>query len=285
MEGAGGALLMDDDRAASPLLGHGGRIVPRMTSDGLEQALATIEARTESTLRAEATVSRELKKARKAAAAGQVRELKRALEAAGQLAKQAAEAAADLRDRWTFDEERHLAGGGFTKEVLALAAEAGVAAFEEDQRILAYPSIMRILPAETAIEIDKKRDRAIRPSVVVAKLQALQDRPPRFKAEAFLEALVKAYDLAAASRGRARGATVKLTEVYEVLTMFPGQAREYSKQEFARDLYLLDQSRVTKTKSGRTLSLPASTLTKTTPVFTTVTKKGQQKVYAGISFS
>lgn len=256
-----------------------------MTFEGLEHAFASIEAQTESTLKAEAAVSRELKKAKKAAASGQVRDLERALNAAGQLAAQVADAAVALRDAWTFDEQQYLAGGGFTKEVLALAAKEGVGALEEDERILSYPCIVRILPTEAAIEIDKKRERSIRPSVVVARLRAQQERPARFRAEAFLEALLKAYELVVARKGRAFNATIKLSEVYEVLTLFPGQAREYSKQEFARDLYLLDQSRVTATKSGRVLSLPASTLTKTTPVFTTVTKTGQQKVYAGVAFS
>lgn len=70
-----------------------------------------------------------------------------------------------------------------------------------------------------------------------------------------------------------------------MLTLLPGQGREYTRQEFARDLYLLDQSGVTEVK-GRTMRLPASTLTKkTTKVLSTVTKDGRQKLYSGISFS
>ena len=72
--------------------------------------------------------------------------------------------------------------------------------------------------------------------------------------------------------------------MYRVLTVLPGSAREYSKQEFARDLYLLDQSEVTTTKDGRTLHLPASALTRGSGLLTTVTRSGQEKVYAGISF-
>ena len=65
----------------------------------------------------------------------------------------------------------------------------------------------------------------------------------------------------------------------------PGASREYSKQEFARDLYLLDQSGIIKTNAGRVLSLPASALTRTTSgVLSTVTRAGQPKLYAGICF-
>ena len=52
------------------------------------------------------------------------------------------------------------------------------------------------------------------------------------------------------------GATVKLSDVYTVLTVLPGSARDYSRQELARDLYLLDQSGITKTRDGRTWSCP-----------------------------
>ena len=77
---------------------------------------------------------------------------------------------------------------------------------------------------------------------------------------------------------------MKLVDVYAVLTVLPGSARDYTKQEFARDLYLLDQSGATSTRDGRTLSLPASALTRAGGVLTTVARTGQAKVYAGISF-
>ena len=69
-----------------------------------------------------------------------------------------------------------------------------------------------------------------------------------------------------------------------MLTVMPGSARDYSRQELARDLYLLDQSGVTTTKDGRLLRLPASALTRGSGVLRTVTRSGQEKVYAGIGF-
>jgi len=47
---------------------------------------------------------------------------------------------------------------------------------------------------------------------------------------------------------------------------------------------LLDQSGVTSTKDGRTMRLPASALTRGSATLTTVTQKGQDKVYGGINF-
>ncbi|MGI8684973.1 MAG: hypothetical protein ACR2MO_07785, partial [Acidimicrobiales bacterium] len=134
------------------------------------------------------------------------------------------------------------------------------------------------------VSIDKKKDKRVRPSVLVRTLRALQAKPPKFKAESFLESLAVAYDLLCAKRGAHPGATVKLVDVYGLLTLLPGSGRDYSKQEFARDLYLLDHSGFTLTKGGRSLQLPASALTRGSGVLTTVTRSGQEKVYAGISF-
>lgn len=121
--------------------------------------------------------------------------------------------------------------------------------------------------------------------MLVRSLKALQAKPPKFKPEAYLEALAVAYDLVVARARVNPGATVKLADIYPVLTVLPGSAREYSRQELARDLYLLDQSGITRVKDGRELELPASALTRGSGVLRTVTRSGQEKVYAGITFT
>ena len=81
-------------------------------------------------------------------------------------------------------------------------------------------------------------------------------------------------------------AVVRLDAVWSVLTMLPGQSQEYSKQEFARDLYLLDQSAVTSTaRSSRQLRWSASTGTKGAGTLTTVARSGQRQRYWGVSFT
>ncbi len=254
-----------------------------MTDTSLESALSAIEREADTAVRSLAAALKEAKKVKAAAATGHVRELRQALHTTAQLAKQAADAATLLQEGWTFDEERHFAGGAFAKEILALAAEEGVAVFESDDRLLSYPAIVVISPADVTVVIDKKKERRVRPTVLVATLKALQSRGPKFKAEAFLEALAGAYDHVVAKRDLRPGATVKLADIYSVLTLLPGSGRDYTKQEFARDLYLLDQSGVTTTRDRRTLSLPASALTRGSGVLTTVARSGQEKVYAGMS--
>lgn len=255
-----------------------------MPTDSLEQALTRFEREASGAVRSLTAALREAKKLEAAAVGGLLRDIRSGLDTAPKLAEQAARAVTDLRDAWTFDEQEHFAGGGYRAEVLAAAAAQGVQAFEADDRILSYPAIVQVSASDTTVMIDKKKDRRVRPSVLVRTLKALQARPPRFRAEAFLEALATAYDLTVARKGGRTGSTMKLVDVYAVLTVLPGSAREYTKQEFARDLYLLDQSGVTVVRDGRVLSLPASALTRGSGVLTTVARTGQAKVYAGISF-
>src|SRR5262249_13197664 len=93
----------------------------------------------------------------------------------------------------------------------------------------------------------------------------------------------KAYQLVVGASGQ-RGAT--LAEVYRALTLLPNAAKEYDRSDFARDLYSLQSSGTTTTKSGARLSLPASTGTKgSTSIFTFVSPDGQQVLYYGIEFS
>lgn len=254
-----------------------------MVDTSLELELERMEHDADVAARQLASALKEAKKVKAAAASGQLRELRSTLDGSVRLAAEATSTVRELRDSWTFDEHAHFASGAYAKEILALAAEQGVQAYESEDRILSYPAIVAVSPADTTVVIDKKKERRTRPSVLVRMLQALQSKPPRFKPQAFLDALAVAYDLVVARSARP-GATVKLVDVYRVLTVMPGSSREYSKQELARDIYLLDQAGVVETRDGRILHLPASALTRGSGVLVTVTRSGQQKVYAGISF-
>lgn len=254
--------------------------------ESFESALAATEEQAGATLRVAAAVTRELRKAKVGAAGGQTRELRWALDAAQGLATQLADAVGALRSGFDFDESVYLASGSYAKELLAAAAARGVDMFEEDERLLCYPSLVRVLPDQAALEIDRRRERRLRPSVVVDLLGAAQSRGPRFRPEPFLDSLRAAYELVVAGQGKKVDAVVRLIDAWAVLTLLPGQGREYTKQEFARDLYLLDQSGVMVTaRSGRRLRWSASTGTKGAGVLTTVARGGQQQRYWGISFS
>jgi hypothetical protein len=252
----------------------------------LEEALAATEHAVEDALKAAAAVTRELRRALAGAKHGQLRDTRRALANAEAAVAGLVERAGAAHRGFDFDGQEHLASGGYVKELLAAAQARGVKIFEEEDRLLCYPSLLRVLPGEVAVEIDKVRERRIRPSVLVDALARNQDRPPRFKAETFLDSLRAGYELVVASQGKKPDAVIRLVDVWSVLTMLPGQRGQYAKQEFARDLYLLDQSGVTRTaRSPRELRWSASTGTKSTGVLVTVARGGQPQNYWGISFT
>lgn len=253
--------------------------------DRFEGALARAESDCEAALRTGAALTRELKRARHAAVLGNVRDLRRALQAAVGLAGEmhgqvdAVEAAYDV------DEGEVLGSGAYAKELLAAAAQQHVSIFEEDERLLCYPSIVRILAGDLALEVDRRRVRNLRPSVVVEQLAKAQQAGPRFRPDPFLASLLAGYDLVVARQGKSAGAVVRLLDVYGVLTLLPGQSRDYTKPEFARDLYLLDQSGLTVAgATGRRLRWAASSGTRQAGVLSTVAKSGQQQRYWGIAF-
>jgi hypothetical protein len=254
----------------------------------LETALRKTEADTESSLKAAAAVTRSLKRVRALLRDGNVRELSAALAAVEQTLQALQHQVARTGSGWDFDEAGYFASGDYTRELLATAQRMGLAIFEQDDRLYCYPSLVRVLPGERALLIDRGRERRLRPSLVVEHLRSLHERPPRFRPVDFLASLFNAYRVLAqrhGSRALERGPVERLTQVYELLTLLPGQSREYSRQEFARDLYLLDRSGLTETKDGFEVSFPASTGTKSTSgVITAITETGQERQYWGIAF-
>lgn len=251
----------------------------------LESVLGQTQDSAEAALRGAATVTRELRKAKAAAAGGQVRELRRALSSAASLADELSAAVTQARASFDLDEGEYLASGEYAKELLAAAAEREVAMFEEDERLLCYPSLVRVVPGDSAIEIDRRKERRLRPSVVIDMLAAVQQRPPRFRAEPFLESLAAGYELVAARAGKKPDVVARLTDIWSALTLLPNQGKDYTRPEFARDLYLLDQSGVRQTRGGRALRWHASSGTRTSGMLTTVARTGQQQRYWGVSFS
>lgn len=252
----------------------------------LEEALGSVGADIEAALKVVEALTKELKKAKVAAAGGSVRDLRRSLDAASGLVNDAADAVGTGHDNWDFDAGEYLASGAWVKEVIAVAAAQGLTVTESDERLVCYPSLVKVLPSDAAIEIDRRRERRLRPSVVVDALATLQSRPARGRPDRILETLENAYGWVVERGGtRPWGAIVRLVDIWDVLTLLPGSARDYTKPEFARDLYLLDQSGKSVTKAGRELRFAGSTGTKTAGVLTTVAANGRPVSYWGVAFA
>lgn len=254
----------------------------------LEKTLAKTESDADAACKAASAVVNSLKKFRMAAQTGNLRELQKTIEAADQAIIALRQQFTNAKEDWNFDVESYFSEKSFTSEILKAAEQIGLKIFEQDDRLYCYPFLIRILPGERSILIDKVREKRVRPSVIVKHLKELQSKPTRFKPEAFLDSLFSAYETIVATRGSEQitsGVVVKLKDIYGLLTLLPGQSKEYSLQEFARDIYLLDQSRVTRTRKGLLVTFPASTGTRSnTGIITVITQGGQEKKYYGIAF-
>lgn len=255
----------------------------------LEQALAKTEADAAATLKAAESAVRSIRKVRTAAKVGNLRELRNSIDIADRAVGTLRQQLSNAKEGWRFEEEAYFAKGLCSQEIIRTGEEMGVKIYRRDERLYCYPSLIRVSPSEKVVFIDKKRESHIRPSVLVTRLRDMQRRPPRFRPEAFLESLFKAYSKAVAMRAKNlphMSPVIPLVDVYELLTMLPGQAREYSKQEFARDIYLLHRSGVDTTKSGAKVRFPASTGTKTpSRIITVITQEGEERSYYGVSFT
>jgi hypothetical protein len=253
--------------------------------ESLEWALSQLERETDAAMKTVGALAAQLKRAKRAAAEGAIRDLGKALSDAASLAAAARDAVSGASGSWRFDTESYMASGGFAAELVALGQDEAVPLQEQDGLVVSYPSLVRILPRDEAIEIDRKRRKDVRPSRVIAYLKAARDRPSPFKAQPFLEALFHTYRLVAAEASREIGETVVLLDLYKAMTVLPGQSSLYTRQEFARDIYLLDESGVDVTKDGHHLSLHAASGARTSSALPTVTRDGNVKLYYAIAFT
>ena len=258
----------------------------------LEKALAGSEADAANSLKAAQGVSLALKKYARVLKEGNLKEIQSVMNDVEKAELVLRQQIATAKEGWNFDIEAYFNSGNFVKEILSTAEQKGVRLFERDDRLYSYPVLVRVMASERSVLIDKAKDKRIRPTVLVNRLKELQKKPPRFRPEAFLEALHEAYRLALRIKGSGeknasdKGEVIALADVYELFTLLPGQSREYSRQEFARDIYLLDRSGTGETKDGIRLSLPASTGTKiSSRTFSVINEYGEEKRYYGIAFT
>jgi hypothetical protein len=265
------------------------------TCVSLENTLAGKESDARAILKAAVSVVTAVKKHLKNTQTGNLRDLEKNFEYVEQSIDALGRQIIDAKEKLKFDGGSYVAGRAFLDEILEMSKSMGIKMFELDDRLYCYPLLLRILPNELVVQIDKRKERLLRPSALLSHLKTLQNKPVRFKSDAFLESLYSAYEVLIKSRGKDRadqaeqagkGIVILLLEIYKLLTLMPGQAREYSRQEFARDIYLLDRSGVTATKKGAVISFSGSTgLRSTSNTIRVITEEGLDKRYYGILFS
>ena len=199
----------------------------------------------------------------------------------------------DALQSWRFTETDEVSymEGEYGAELLDAAKDKGLKMYERDGNLIAYPSIVRILPGDRAVRVDRKKVSAIRPSELVDQLLKNQQKPLRVS-PTFLNALYKVYTELVSADGSGRlsgdrgGRVVPLARVYGLLTALPGTSREYDRSAFARDIYTLDANGPKQTRRGATVDFPSSTGTRRrSDVFTFIGPDGNSVEYYGIRFT
>lgn len=259
-----------------------------------EQAFSDMEKAAASTAKSAAELTKQARALEKAAKDGSIAGARRAQQSMAEAINALRQEVANAVESWPYgeDEEQQYLNEGYGQELRAVAAEKGLEIYERDGRMIAHPSIVRVLPSYRAVMIDKKRVSTIRPSRLADILLDNQRKPARFPAARFLESLYKVYAEITREEGPDRmitgrqGRVVELERIYSMFTSQPGSYRDYSRTDFTRDLYLLDRDGPRVTSKGLRVSFPASTATRAgRGVFSFVGPDGQVFAYYGIQFS
>jgi hypothetical protein len=245
----------------------------------LEQSLEAFQTQVETSLDRVNTLAKRLKKLKSAAQIGDLREIAKSVGDAKELSTAAQGQCSALS--FEFDDAGYFPDA-FLAEVVTAAEAKGLKVFAQDGKLYCYPLLVRMKPAERSVQIGKKTERGIRPSALAARLYQLQSKPARFKPADFLGLLYRAYKHCAAKN---ESPVLTLAEIYDVLTLMPGAAKEYTRDDFARDLYLLDRSGVTAMSDGIEFRFSASTGTRNaSATLVCIAEDGSEKRYYGISF-
>ena len=259
-----------------------------------EEGFAAAENAADLVLKALGDNSRVARQMRKAAQDGNIGAVRRSSERLQETISLIQQEVANAADAWPFtpDGERGYLQEQYAEELKQVAGMKGLQMFDRDGRLIAHPSVLRIMAGDRAVQINRRQSSAIRPSKVVGTLEELQKKPPRFNPQQFLESLYEAYVALARSDTTDRlklgevGQVVRLDRIYNLFTGLPGTRRDYGLLDFARDLYSLETSEVKAVRAGASVSFPASTGTKNPRgTISFIGQNGETVLYYGIQFS
>lgn len=256
---------------------------------GFEQGFADTERAATLTAKSAAEVAKAAKALERAAKTGTIAAVRKAQgdlsSALGVLRQEVANATG----AWPFQpegEEAYLKDN-FAAELRQVAAARGLDIHEKDGRLIAPPSIVRVLPGSRAVRIDRKQVSAVRPSHLAGLLVDNQKKPARFNTRNFLESVHNAYQKL--TRGQSariltegnHGPTVPFAEIYDLFTVPPGAAREYSRTDFARDLYRLETEGPKETRQGKRIYFHSGRISQ----ISFVDRDGHTITYHSVEFS
>lgn len=260
-----------------------------------EQACNIVEENAEETRKSATRVVSQARALVKAAQTGNITAINRTREKLKDILMELQEKVS-VTDHWPYSEEEELElfTTRFQDELKAAAIEKELTLFERDGILISYPSIVRILPSDKAVRIDRKKVSTVRPSHLADLLLANQNKKSGFKSSQFIESLYAIYSdiVGKGHKGQkdlltVNGEVVLLARIYKLMTALPGASREYDRSDFARDLYILDSDGPYQTRKGNKVSFPSSTgaRRRSSDLFSFVGPEGKAVEYYGIRFS
>lgn len=152
-----------------------------------------------------------------------------------------------------FDSKKYMENGDFTAQMLASCKEQGVDVTGEFPVFEIFPYRLRFDTENQDLYLDRKKLSCMRPQSLVASIKSGQDRLMKapFNAQAFVNELSDAYDLALLKLKKQDGADLYLTSLYKFLVPMGRFRRDYDQQSYAYDLARLYMSETETTKTGR----------------------------------
>ncbi|MCY4437238.1 MAG: hypothetical protein OXE05_07905 [Chloroflexi bacterium] len=262
--------------------------------DSFEQAFSDTEKAADSALKSANDLTKQVKALQKAAKDGNITAIKNSCQNLDSVLALLRQEVANAVRTWPYTDEEEVMylENGYFDELRQATEEKGLDTFEQDGRLISPPSVVRVLPGDRAVRVDRKKISTLRPSHLAEMLVKNSKKPPRFRADAFLESLHKTYALVSGEQSPKQlmpsrsGPAVPLAKIYEALTLLPGVSLHYmDKTDFARGIYVLETQGPFRTKKGARVSFPASTGTKSgRSTFQFVGPEGQVIRYYAIQF-
>lgn len=253
----------------------------------LDEELSRLDAALAEAERQALAVVSTVRQLRRQAAIGVLAGLHRRLQQLPAGSQPLAAALTEASRSFDYDAEAAFADGSYLAELQAAAGAKSLVLVEREGRITAFPLLLKLEPSMPAIRVGRKLERQLRPGVLTGLLKKAQDSAT-FNAATFLMMLFRAAAILAPVDGLAEeprpGVVVPLLDIYDVLTLRPGQAAEYPREAFAVHVLQLDRAPDTLTKEGQRFSLPASTSSKGKSRLTVYDESGAEHIYVGISF-
>ena len=259
-----------------------------------EQGFADAEKAADSVLNELTRFSNLARQLRKAAREGNIAAVRRSAERLQGGLNLVRQEVANAANAWPFtpdDEQRYLQEQ-YVGELMDEARKKNIQMYHRDGRLIAHPSVVRVMPGDRAVQINRRQYSTIRPGKIVADLEKLQNSPPRSRPQPFLESLYEAYLALSRSDTVDRlklgdvGQVIRLDRIYSLFTGLPGTKRDYSLLDFARDLYSLETSGIKAVRAGARVSFPASTGTRSSRgTISFVGPDGATVDYYGIQFA